>query len=299
MNVTDRKSTDIDWQDVRVFLALGRYGSLSAAARALRVTHATIARRIQSLEDSMGRKLVERRPDGYLLTPAGEAAMQAATGMESAAQQLRTTDQGDDGELRGVVRVNAPPALAHAFLSVHLARITAVHPKLGIDLATDLRAISLERRRADIAVRVGKPADGDLIATPVGHMAFGFYGTDARCTEALQGRRTPFVGFDEQNSDIPEARWLAQHFPRAHVAFRAENQVLQATAAREGAGIALLPHYIGRQLPELRPCALTPVPTPREIFLLIRGQDRKAGPVRAVMRHLEDAFKRNRALFDA
>lgn len=73
--MADRKRTEVDWQDVRVFLALGRYRSLSAAARALQVNHATIARRLQSLEHSMGEKLVERRPDGYLLTPAGEVAL--------------------------------------------------------------------------------------------------------------------------------------------------------------------------------------------------------------------------------
>jgi len=71
----------VDWEDMRVFLALGRHGSLSAAARALSVNHATIARRIQSLEDRLGDKLVDRRPDGYALTPAGRLALAAASEM--------------------------------------------------------------------------------------------------------------------------------------------------------------------------------------------------------------------------
>lgn len=297
--MADRKRTEVDWQDVRVFLALGRYRSLSAAARALQVNHATIARRIQSLEDSMGEKLVERRPDGYLLTAGGERALQAATGMEAAAQLLTRVDRADDEDVRGVVRINAPPALAHAFLTAQLARVTSAHPGLDVDLATDLRSISLDRRKADIAVRIGKPNDGDLIAQPVGKLAFGFYGTNARCDEVEKGMPPVFVSFDEQNSDMPEGVWLAQQFPRARVAFRVENQVLQATAARAGAGIALLPHYIGRQVQGLRPCALTPLPPAREVFLLIRGQDRNARPIRTVMRHLVDAFKESRALFGA
>lgn len=297
--MADRKRTEVDWQDVRVFLALGRYRSLSAAARALQVNHATIARRIQSLEDSMGEKLVERRPDGYLLTAGGERALQAATGMEAAAQLLTRADRADDEDVRGVVRINASPALAHAFLTAQLARVTSAHPGLDIDLATDLRSISLDRRKADIAVRIGKPNDGDLIAQSVGKLAFGFYGTNARCDEVEKGMPPVFVSFDEQNSDMPEGIWLAQQFPRARVAFRAENQVLQAAAARAGAGIALLPHYIGRQAQGLRPCALTPLPPAREVFLLIRGQDRNARPIRTVMRHLVDAFKENRALFGA
>lgn len=297
--MADRKRTEVDWQDVRVFLALGRYRSLSAAARALQVNHATIARRIQSLEDSMGEKLVERRPDGYLLTAGGERALQAATGMEAAAQLLTRADRADDEDVRGVVRINASPALAHAFLTAQLARVTSAHPGLDIDLATDLRSISLDRRKADIAVRIGKPNDGDLIAQSVGKLAFGFYGTNARCDEVEKGMPPVFVSFDEQNSDMPEGIWLAQQFPRARIAFRAENQVLQAAAARAGAGIALLPHYIGRQVQGLRPCALTPLPPAREVFLLIRGQDRNARPIRTVMRHLVDAFKENRALFGA
>ena len=297
--MADKKRTEVDWQDVRVFLALGRYRSLSAAARALQVNHATISRRIQSLEDSMGEKLVDRRPDGYVLTARGEVALQAATGMEAAAQLLTRTDRSNAEDVRGVVRINAPPALSHAFLTAHLAKMTALHPGLDIDLATELRSISLDRRQADIAVRIGRPTDGDLIAKSVGKLFYGFYGTIDRCEEVASGQPAVFVSFDEQNSSMPESSWLAQQFPRARIAFRAENQVLQATAAQAGAGLALLPHYIARQIPELRPCALTPVPPSREIFLLIRGQDRNTRPIQAVMRHLVDAFKENRALFGA
>ncbi|PZQ02395.1 MAG: LysR family transcriptional regulator [Variovorax paradoxus] len=297
--MAERKRTEVDWQDVRVFLALGRYRSLSAAARALQVNHATIARRIQSLEGSMGEKLVERRPDGYLLTAAGERALEAATGMEAAAQLLTRKDGANDGDVRGVVRINAPPALAHAFLAAQLARVTLAHPGLDIDLATDLHAVSLDRRKADIAVRIGRPNDGDLIAQSVGKLACGFYGTNERCAEVEAGLPAVFISFDEQHSDMPEGIWLAQQFPRARVALRAENQLLQATAARAGAGIALLPHYIARQVPGLRPCALTPLPPAREVVLLIRGQDRHARPIRTVMRHLVDAFKESRALFGA
>jgi DNA-binding transcriptional LysR family regulator len=297
--MADKKRTEVDWQDVRIFLALGRYRSLSAAARALQVNHATISRRIQSLEHSMAEKLVDRRPDGYVLTAAGELALQAAMGMETAAGLLIRADRNEAEDLRGVVRINAPPALAHAFLSARLASITSRHPGLDIDLATDLHAISLDRRKADIAVRIGKPVDGDIIARSVGKLAFGFYGTEQRCADVESGQAPVFVSFDEQNSDMPEAIWLAQQFPRARVAFRAENQVLQATAAKSGAGLALLPHYIGRQSPELRLCALTPLPPAREVFLLIRGQDRNAGPVSAVTQHLVEAFRENRGLFGA
>lgn len=297
--MTDRKRTELDWQDVRVFLALGRYRSLSAAARALQVNHATVARRIQSLEESVGEKLVDRRPDGYVLTPAGESALEAAAEMEAAAQTLSRPSVTEDVTLRGLVRINAPPALAQGFLLPRLAEFTSRHPGLDIDLATDLRSISLERHKADIAVRVGRPVDVDLIAKQVGSLAFGFYGTSEMCEAVERGETPTFVSFNEESANMPESTWLSQQFPRARIALRAENQVLQAIAAQSGAGLALLPHYIGRRVPDLRLCALGPLPSHREIWLLIRKQDRNSSAIRAVMQHLVDAFKGGEAMFAA
>lgn len=294
-----RKGIDrVDWEDLRVFLALGRHGSLSAAARALGVNHATISRRIQSLEDSLGERLVDRRPDGYQLTPQGRTALAAASDMEAAAHRLEREGDDDDA-VRGLVRVNASPALAQGFLIDRLARLTTLHPGLDIDLATDLRSVSLDRHEADIAVRLTRPRDGDFIAKPLGLMAFGVYGTPALC-EAVEGGAAPvFVSFDEQNSDMPDATWLARNFPRARVALRANNHLSQAIAARTGAGLVLLPHYLGRQVPGLRPCAIDAVREPREIWLLIRGGDRRDRPIRAVAGHLRQVFEEEKALFEA
>lgn len=281
---------------MRVFLALGRHGSLSAAARALSVNHATISRRIQALEDSLGEKLVDRRPDGYALTAAGRRALAAAGDMESAAQSLARGGD-DDGAVRGLVRVNAPPALSQGFLIDRLARLAALHPGLDLDLATDLRAVSLDRHKADIAVRLTRPRDGDFIVKPLGTMGFGFYGTPTVCEAVESGADPVFVGFDEENADMPDALWLAQRFPRSRVAFRANNHMSQAIAARTGAGLAVLPHYIGRQVPGLRACALEPVREPRDMWLLIRGQDRKDRAIRTVADHLQQAFEEEKALF--
>lgn len=294
--MTDKKRTEVDWQDVRIFLALGRHGSLSAAARALSVNHATISRRIQSLEASLGEKLVERRPEGYQLTPAGTRAMEVASEMEALAQTLGRG--GEDAAPRGLVRINAPPALAQGFLTARLAKLPTVHPGLDIELATDLRSISLDRHQADIAVRLGRPLDGDFLAKPLGRMAYGFYGTDEVCKAVENGAEPVFIGFDEGNSDMTEAAWLTRHYPRARIAFRANNQFAQATAAQSGAGLALLPHYIGRQEPKLRLCQLEPVPPHREIWLLLRRQDRKNLPIRTVGDYLMQAFASEQHLFE-
>ena len=296
-SVAEKKRTEPDWQDIRVFLALGRHRSLSAAARTLSVNHATIARRIRSLEATLGEKLVERRPDGYVLTAAGTQALAVASDMETAVQTL--VRGGTDGAPRGLVRINAPPALAQGFLTERLAEIPLQFPGLDIDLATDLRSVSLERHETDIAIRLGRPQDGDLMAKLLLPMAFGFYGTPAICQEVEEGAAPKFIGFDETNSYLPEATWLAREFPNERLVFRANNQVAQATAARSGAGLALLPHYIGRAERSLRLCRLEPVPPPREIWLLTRRQDRKETPIRAVCDFIAGKFADERALFEA
>jgi DNA-binding transcriptional LysR family regulator len=295
--MADKKRTEPDWQDIRVFLALGRHGSLSAAARALSLNHATIARRLHALETTLGERLVERRPDGYVLTLAGTRTVAAAADMEAAVHTLGRS--GTDDAPRGMVRVNAPPALSQGFLVSRLAGLPTQYPGLDIDLAADLRVVSLERHETDIAVRLGRPRDGDVLARPLVTLGYGFYGTPKVCRRVEAGADPVFVGFDEVNSHLPEAVWLARHFPRARVAFRAGSQFAQATAAKADAGLALLPHFIGRMEKRLSPCRLTPVPPTREVWLLTRRQDRTHQPIRTVVDVLTEMFRDERALFES
>ena len=295
--MAERICTEADWEDIRVFVALARHGSLSAAARALSVNHATIARRVGSLERQLGKKLVERRPDGYVLTAAGNRTLGAATEMEMAAAALGRSDT-DDGPT-GIVRVNTMPGLAHGFLVSRLASLARRHPGLDIDLATDIRAVSLERRETDIALRLGRPQDGDVIAKNLVTFGFGFYASAEWRRRIRKGAAPVFVGFDEANANLPEAVWLARHFPRARVALRTDNQFAQAIAAAASVGVALLPHFIGRAGDRLDLCALANIPPPRELWLVTRRQDSKELAIRTVTDFLIQIFRDERELFEA
>lgn len=294
--MADHFRTPLDWEDVRVFVALIRYGSLSAAARALTVTHATISRRVQSLEQSLSAKLVERRPNGYVLTPAGTEVLSVAREMEVSASKLMRSGVGDIP--RGLVRVNAAPSLAQGFLAAPLAALTVQHPSLDIDLSSDFRAVSLERRETDIALRFGHPKDSDVIATLVVTAGFGFYAS-ARWLKRIEAAEPPtFIGFDEANASLPEAVWLAQQFPRARIAFRGNSHLSQAAAARAGAGIALLPDFIGRHGDGLARCMLEHTAPSRELWLLMRPDGRKDLPTKTVADFLLRFFSDNRDQFE-
>ena len=293
--MTDRKRTAIDWQDVRVFLTLARHGSLSAAARTLGVNHATVSRRLHGLEQRLGETLVERRSEGYVLTPAGTHALEAASDMEKAAQIL---DRGMmEGAPSGVVRINAPPALANGFLASRLGALASRHPRLDIELASNHRFVSLERHEADLAIRFRRGEDGDFVARPLVTVGYGFYGTDQACRCVEAGADPVLIGFDEANAYLPGATWMARRFPRARLAFRANDQFGQSIAARSGAGLALLPHYLGRSDPVLRVCDLGAAPPSSEVFLLTRRRDGKHPSIRAVADEVAGMFEQARALF--
>jgi DNA-binding transcriptional LysR family regulator len=292
--MADRFRTDVDWEDVRFFAALARHGSLSATARALAVNHATVARRVADLERALGLPLIERRPDGYKLTPAGRNALRAAGAMQSAAEILPRLDSATG--IAGLVRVTATPSLAEGFLISRLAVFREQHPAIDIELITDTRTISLSRHEADLALRLGRPADSELIATRVATLHFGFYAASAWKARLAEGAEPVLIGFDEANAHRPEAIWLARHFPGKRFAFRSNSQISQATAASEGHGVAMLPLFLGRANTALHRIELGPTPPTRELWLM-RGRSETAA-VHAARDFLTELFRRERTLLE-
>lgn len=294
--MADKFRTVPDWEDLRVFCALARHRSLSAAARALSVNHATIARRVAALEKSIGESLVERRADGYVLTDNGHRVLDVSTTMEAAAATLSNNMNGNLPA--GLVRLNATPSLVQCFLAQQLSGFVASHSRIDIDIATDMRSVSLERHEADIALRLAKPLDGDLLAKPLVSVGFAFYASPTWVRRVTAGEPPVFVGFDEANSHLPEALWLERRFPRARFSLRLGSQISQAQAVKAGCGIALLPYFVGLGDADLVPCDLGPVFPPRKLWLITRRRDKDTPMIQAVATFLSDSFAEQRLLFE-
>lgn len=296
-SMLDKKCTgDLDWEDVRYFAALARYRSLSATARALRVNHATVSRRVAHLEALLGRALFERRAEGYVLTADGRAVLEEANVMDNAALSvLRRLDAGV--ELSGLVRLTAGRSLAEGFLIDRLDGLHRRHPGIDLELIGEVRLLSLARREADIALRFGHPKGSELAGRRVGTIYFGLYVAAGLHAEPDALTRSPLIGFDRDGDSIAEAEWLGQHFPGRRFSFRANSQIAQAAAARAGFGIALLPRYLAdndRQLAEID----YHVPLlERELWLLIRPDLTKVPRVRAVADYLVEVFRSERQRF--
>src|SRR5262244_4055312 len=122
------------WDDVRFFLAVTRAGSLSGAARALGVGHVTVGRRIAALEKRLGVTLLNRTPDGFATTSAGEAVLRQCMAMENAALDLERTAAGRDSLVAGSVRVTTTDALGYQLVVPAIAALRHAHPNLQVDL---------------------------------------------------------------------------------------------------------------------------------------------------------------------
>jgi DNA-binding transcriptional LysR family regulator len=295
----DRKRTpDLDWQDVRYFVALAHHGRLAATARALRVNHATVARRIDNLEALLGYALFERRPEGYALTVEGKAALAEAAAMDEAALSLR--DRLRTGtEIKGLVRLTAPRSLLDCFLTQRLGALHERHPGIDLELIGDARVLSLARRDADMALRMGSPKDSDLVARRLGTVGYGLYASPAYARKIASGEPVAAIGYDPESDFIHEAVWMVRRFPDQRFAFRSNSQTSQAAAARAGFGVALVPDFIAADDPLLtRVFPDESVPEPN-LWLLMRRDLAKIPRIRAVADYLIELFRREGKAFPA
>lgn len=147
----------MDWERVRIFLEVARAGQILRAAKHLRLNHATVARQLTALEESLNVKLLERHITGCTLTPAGEALVAAAERAESEFLKVGSSIRGTAEAVSGTVRVGAPDGLGNYFLADRLGQLAARHPGLIIQLVPLPRTFSLSRREADIAITLDRP----------------------------------------------------------------------------------------------------------------------------------------------
>ncbi|RWR51916.1 LysR family transcriptional regulator [Sinirhodobacter ferrireducens] len=268
----------LQWDDIRFFLALARAGSLSRAARALRVEHSTVARRVTSLETALALRLFDRLASGWSLTAEGEELLAQAGAVEAQILGLARIAREQD-PMAGRVRISAPPVLLAELLMPTVAALSAAHPRLTIDLEGSRREADMMRAEADIALRIGLPETGDLIARRIAEIGYGLYGAPG-LPEGPAPRR--WIGFDDSLPGLAQKRWLEAEMEGAEPAICSNDMATMAQAARAGLGLALLPHFLGARDAAL--CAY-PARQPafsRPLYLILHADMRRAPRVRAV-----------------
>ena len=177
------------WDDVRYLLAVARTGSLSGAACALGVGHVTVGRRIALLEKRLGVTLLNRTPDGFATTSAGDVVLRQCMAMERAALDLERIAAGRDLLLAGSVRVTTTEALAFQLVAPAIAVMRRTHPELRVDLVAGARSLDVARRDADLAVRFARPSTSDLVCRKLGEVGFTLYASERYLARAGIPRR--------------------------------------------------------------------------------------------------------------
>jgi DNA-binding transcriptional LysR family regulator len=241
-----------DWDDLQAFLAIARAGRLTVAAQQMGIDHSTLSRRVAALEAGIGTRLFERRSVGFVLTPEGERLIADAEAMESLAIRIRSRLDDPSVGLTGTVRVGTPEGFGTYFLAPRIAKITAAHPDLEIELVANPRMFSLSRREADIAVSMTRPTQGRVYARKLTDYSLGVYAARSYLdTHApISSRRDladhPWIGYVEDLMWSAELDYLPQISTTLVPRLRISNVISQAAALSGGAGIGVLPCFMAR-----------------------------------------------------
>ena len=266
----------MNWDDLRIILAVARAGTLAAAARRLAVDQTTVARRLAAAETDLGMRLFERVAGTLHPTEAGEAAIRRAATVEAQIQGLEAGITADTAP-SGLVRLSAVPMLVDRLLIPALPAFVRDHPQIRLDLVAEPRNLDLRHHEADIALRLARPeSGGDVLARRIGRLDYAAYG--------LRGAGPlPWVTYGEGLRHLPQARWLAAAAERDGAAAVSVNDAEALIAAlHAGLGRSLLPSRIAETAPQLE--RLHPaIALSRPVWLLTRRSTRQEGRIAATI----------------
>jgi DNA-binding transcriptional LysR family regulator len=294
---------DMDWDDLRFCLAVMRNGTVSSAAKQLGVDHATIIRRIDRLEKSLGAKLFSRRKTGYEATDAGRRATTMAEAMESALIQGQAQIDGQSAKVRGCVRVGAPDGFGSMFLAPRLGPLADRHPELDLQIIATARLFSLSKREADIAISLALPQEGRVIGRKlVDYRLFLYASKDylaahPKITERADLSQHRVIGYIDELLFAPELDYLPQVLPGLSAQIRSANLIAQFQAALAGVGVAVLPRFLADDHPQLQAILPEEINILRSFYLLMHADSKDFPQIRAVADYLYQLVEKDRALF--
>lgn len=274
----------LDWDDVRVFLAIARQGTLGAAARQAGQTQPTMGRRLRALEQALGHTLFQRGAEGFVLTDEGQAVLAHAERMEEEALALGRALAGADALLEGMLRLACSDWFGVTVLAPVLAEFAAAQPRVVVELLTDARLYSLPRREADLAFRIREFEEPEVISRRLLHIPYGVYiRAGSPHPRPGDGAGCPMVLMDTAFGGMPDVAWIGRMLPKAHVVSRSNNRAVQARLCALGAGIAVLPRPLGDATPGIERVELGEAPPGRDTWVGYHRDIRRMRRLRALL----------------
>ncbi|MCB1753446.1 MAG: LysR family transcriptional regulator [Gammaproteobacteria bacterium] len=286
----------MNWDDLRLFLAVARTGSISGAAKQLSVQHSTVSRRMRQLEDQLEARLIERKKGGYELTQAGENVKQAAARMETEMLGVDAAVLGKDTDLTGSLQVTAINNMASSVLMPMFASFSRAHPKVDLHVVVSNSNASLSQREADIAIRLTNSPTDTLIGKRVVTVASTIYGSRAYLERIRrQGREPAWIGVECCGF---HKSWTKQHCNEHTHHFFSDDTLLTLAALREGLGVSFLPCFMGDPEPSLeRYCPPDPAHD-LGLWILLHPDLKRTARVLAFRDHMTRTIREKRDLFE-
>ena len=247
----------LKWDDIQVFLTIARERTLTAAAPKLNLSQPTLGRRLKSLESLVGAPLFVRTSDGLRLTTDGHAILNDAETMERSALALQRRLSNEAIGLVGTLRIASREWILRHILGVSLSAFTRLNPALTLVLVQDTRSLDLNWRDAELAFRFACAerqafTDPQIIQRRLARVHYDLFASPTYLSEqggwpvAGQGDgHRLIIGDDARFGDGSDEHWLLRQFPEAKISFNCSCRDTQALACVQGAGIALLPRFIG------------------------------------------------------
>jgi DNA-binding transcriptional LysR family regulator len=285
----------LDWDDLKVLLAIGETGSFARAARRLGVDQATVGRRFRACETTLGVALLERLPGALGWTAAGNRVLEAARVMAGAQLELERALAAGIPGVSGVLRITTTETLASHVLAPEIGRLREEHPQLELELHAGNARLSLSQREADLAVRLERPEESSVAAKRLGTLGFALYASTAYVDRfgppTLEHREGSwFIGYERPLAGLSEVLGWVDDLAQDRVVLRCNATATVTAAIRAGTGIGVLPCLVGDAEPGL--FRVDPAVRTRPIWLVVHEASRRSARVRAGIDFLEAVFRR-------
>ncbi len=293
---------DLNWDDMRFFLALCRTHSFVSAAHELKLTHSTVARRISALEASLKTQLFQRTEKGCRITSAGEALLPYAERLESTVINLEGSVSGMDNQLSGCIRIGTPDGIGNCFLASRLSKFQNNHPALEVELIPIPMYYSLSKREIDILITVTRPKVGKFITRKLTDYKLGLFATrqylenhqEITKKENLRGHR--FVGYIDDLLYDPQLRFMEENYPGVTPIFRSSTIIAQMNAVVAGAGIGIIPYFMAHAEKNLVP-VLPGQSIERRLWLQFSSDSKQIARIRTTIDFIISQIRAEKDLF--
>ena len=295
---------DLNWDDLRIFLAVARAESISGAGKALKRDPATVGRRILRLEEDLGQPLFAKSPQGYQLTETGQRLQVHAEAAEQAVIQAAEETQGQTGLLTGQVRIGAPDGCANYLLPQVAAEIVAANPGLELQIVALPRVFNLSKREADMAIAVSQPATGRLTVQRITdyklHLAAGRAylknHTDIKTLHDLKDHR--IVGYIPDMIFDKELDYLAE-LGVSRTDLASNSVSVQFNLLRQGAGVGVVHDFALPSAPELTRILPDELELTRSFYLIRHVDDRRVERLNRLAEALAEGLRAEVARLEA